>query len=173
MEIYKPLLRLLKIFLLTFIFLLGLECILLLYLDSSLIFDLYTKVLTYIRDNFNFLLDEQIIEHKDNYEAVSINNEKWINDTNVYNNSKWWFSLITISLAVGIVSGIVIYYYPDISNYFKDFTNDSDIENKSDLLGSLSSSNSSMNNSPVSETGSEYFKDLSELTPRASSSKLE
>ena len=94
----------------------------------------YNNILRFIRDIRNYLInDEEIIKDTENYEFISIdnekiNNEKFINDINVNNNSYYW--VIGITMVVTISGIIIYYYYPDVLNYFKDIDN----ENDSDLL---------------------------------------
>lgn len=76
---------------------------------------MYSSILRKIRDKINYLLDEQIIQPNDNYEAISINTDKLYSDQN--NTYKW---LLGITIVI-LISGVAIYYYyPEIINYFKD-----------------------------------------------------
>ena len=126
-----------------------------LYDINKSVIEIYKNVLRYIRDNLNLLLNEQVISQTEDLEVLPFETDKAFSKSNVNKSDILWFGIITIV----IVSGIVIYYNPDVLNYFKD------IDNNSDLLGS------SIPDSPTSPSYSDYFQDLSELTPKASSSR--
>lgn len=136
-----------------------------LYDTNKTLIEIYRNVLRYIRDKLNLLLNEQVISQTEDLEMLLIETDKSSSESNVNKSYIKWFSIITIV----IVSGIVIYYNPDMLNYFKD------IDNDSDLLGSSipnSPAESHYFKDPNSPTNSEYFNDLSELTPKASASKV-
>lgn len=135
-------------------------------INNSLI-ELHKNVIKYIRDELNYLLNEEIVTLKEDSNLKSIETEISSDKSNISSNNTTsnnttsnnttdmlWFSFITIV----VVSIIVIYHYPDILSYFKDIDNDSDL---------LHSPN------PDSPTESDYFKELNELTPKMSSSNLQ
>jgi hypothetical protein len=141
---------------------------------SLILNQIYNNVLRFIRNIIdNLINDEEIIQNIKNSESTSFNDKKTINNNKdtTNTNTYWRYWLISVIVIITI-TGIVNVYYPNIWNSYLDIGDIKDIGDKPvpDLLNPTPPSSPS--SSVPSPTESSYFKDLNELTPKASSSQL-